>query len=159
MFKMGLFKKEQLTPANLAGFPNSHKFIALDLYNALDDLPWAEIDQIQERMLHWFRLQNGVLKRTHARRFVEFDRLSLSAIAANFSSGQNLRVHDIGASDGRFSRRHSRPGNVSNSPSKLRTGSTRPRRDREEGRTIGPRGSESSPRFQTLRYGRHRRSP
>ncbi|MGB8782036.1 MAG: hypothetical protein WCD02_02885 [Terriglobales bacterium] len=103
MFKLGLFKKEQLTPANLAGFPNSHKFIALDLYNALDDLPCAEIDQIQERMLHWFRLQNGVLKRTHARRFVEFDRLSLSAIAANFSSGQNLRVHDIGASDGRTS--------------------------------------------------------
>jgi SAM-dependent methyltransferase len=103
MFKLGIFKREQLTPDHLEGFANSRKFIALDLYNSLDSLPQAEIDKIQERMLRWFRLQNGVLKRTHARRFDNFDLLSLSAIAANFSTGQAIRVHDIGVSDGRTS--------------------------------------------------------
>jgi hypothetical protein len=103
MFKLGIFKKEQLTPDNLEGLRNSRKLIALDLYNSLGDLPPVEIDKIQERMLRWFRLQNGVLKFTHARRFDDFDRLSLSVIAANFSTGQDIRVHDIGASDGRSS--------------------------------------------------------
>jgi hypothetical protein len=54
-------------------------------------------------MLRWFRLQNGVQKRTYSRRFDDFDRLSLAAIAANFSVGQAIRVHDVGASDGRTS--------------------------------------------------------
>jgi hypothetical protein len=103
MFKLGISNKERLTPDNLSGFLNSRKFIALDLYNSLDELPRAEIDRIQEHMLHWFRLQNGVQKRTHKRRFDDFDRLSFPAIAANFSPRQDIRVHDIGASDGRTS--------------------------------------------------------
>ena len=103
MFKLGIFKREQLTPDHLDGFINSRKFIALDLYNSLDDLPEAEIDRIQERMLGRFPIQNGSLKYTHARRFDEFDRLSSSAIAANRPTGQRIRVHDIGASDGRTS--------------------------------------------------------
>jgi hypothetical protein len=103
MFKLGIFKKEQLTPEHLEGFVNSGKFIALDLYNSLDGLPPAEIDKIQERMLRWFRVHNGVLKCTYARRFDDFDRLSVSAIAAHFPTSQNIRVHDIGVSDGRTS--------------------------------------------------------
>jgi len=103
MFKLGIFNKKQLTPDNLLGFLNSHKFIALDLYNFLDDLPQTAVEIIQERMLHWFRLQNGVQKRTYTRRFDDFDRLSFSAISANFSTRQDIRVHDIGASDGRAS--------------------------------------------------------
>jgi SAM-dependent methyltransferase len=103
MFKLGIFKKEQLTPDHLEGFVNSRKFIALDLYNSLDDLPQAEMDKIQERMLRWFRVQNGVLKCTYARRFHDFDLLCLSAISISFSTGQDIRVHDIGVSDGRTS--------------------------------------------------------
>ncbi len=103
MFKLGVFKKEQLTPDRLARILNSRTFIALDLYNSLDDLPPAEIDKIQERMLRWFRLRNGVQKRTYARRFDDFDRVSLPIIAANFPIRQDVRVHDIGASDGRSS--------------------------------------------------------
>lgn len=103
MFKLGIFKKEQLTPDHLEGFVNSRKFIALDLYNSLDGLPPAEIDRIQERMLRWFRVHNGVLKCTYARRFDGFDRLSVSAVAAHFSTSQIIRVHDIGVSDGRTS--------------------------------------------------------
>src|SRR5271167_4241166 len=54
-------------------------------------------------MLRWFRLRNGVQKRTYSRRFEDFDRLAFSVIAAHFSTAQNIRVHDIGASDGRAS--------------------------------------------------------
>jgi CheR methyltransferase, SAM binding domain len=103
MFKLGIFKNEQLTPDHLQGFVNSRKFIALDLYNSLDGLPPAEIDEIQERMLRWFRVHNGVLKCTYARRFDDFDRLSVSAISAYFPTSQIIRVHDIGVSDGRTS--------------------------------------------------------
>ncbi|MGC2372111.1 MAG: hypothetical protein WA474_23785 [Candidatus Sulfotelmatobacter sp.] len=103
MFKFGIFKKEHLTPDHLEGFVNSRKFIALDLYNSLDGLPLAEIDKIQERMLRRFRVHNGVLKYTYARRFDDFDRLSISAIAAHFPTSQFIRVHDIGVSDGRTS--------------------------------------------------------
>jgi hypothetical protein len=103
MFKLGIFKNEQLTPDHLQGFVNSRKFIALDLYNSLDGLPPAEIDEIQERMLRWFRVHNGVLKCTYARRFDDFDRLSVSAIATHLPTSQIIRVHDIGVSDGRTS--------------------------------------------------------
>jgi hypothetical protein len=54
-------------------------------------------------MLRWFRVYNGVLKCTYARRFDDFDRLTVSAIAAHFPPSQSIRVHDIGASDGRTS--------------------------------------------------------
>jgi hypothetical protein len=103
MFKLGIFKNEQLTPDHLEGLVNSRKFIALDLYNSLDGLPAAEIDKIQERMLRWFRVYNGVLKCTYARRFDDFDRLCGSAISAHFPTSQVIRVHDIGVSDGRTS--------------------------------------------------------
>ncbi|MGB7150318.1 MAG: hypothetical protein WBD45_14270 [Terriglobales bacterium] len=103
MFKLGIYKKEQLTPEPLRRIFNSRTFIALDLYNSLDDLPEAEIDTIQERMLRWFRVRNGVQKRTYAQRFDDFDRVSVSVIAANFPTRQDIRVHDIGASDGRTS--------------------------------------------------------
>jgi SAM-dependent methyltransferase len=101
MFKLGIFKKEQLKPENRSGFINKRKFIALDLYNCLDGLPQAEIDNIQEAMLRGFCLRNGVSKHTHSRRFDEFDRLSFAAIDAHFPAGPNLRVHDIAVSDGR----------------------------------------------------------
>ena len=39
MFKFGIYKKEQLTPDHLEGFFGARKFIALDLYNALDNYP------------------------------------------------------------------------------------------------------------------------
>ena len=100
MFKFGIFKKEQLT---LNGFVNGRKFIALDLYNSLDDLPQSERDKIQERMLGRFSVQNGSYKYTHARRFDDFDKLSISAIGATFPAEQRIRVHDLGASDGRTS--------------------------------------------------------
>lgn len=114
MFKLGLFKKEQLTPANLGshhemefkmrhlyGFFKSRKVIALDLYNSLDDLSPAESDRIQGRMLARFSLDNGTLKYTHSQRFADFDQLTLKRIRATFPAAP--RVHDIGASDGRTS--------------------------------------------------------
>src|SRR5277367_85524 len=101
MFKLGIFNKEQLTRGSVDGFLGRRKFIALDLYNSLDDLPEARINKIQERMLHRFPVQNGTMKQTHERRFDDFDRLAIPAIAANFPPGQSIRVHDIGSSDGR----------------------------------------------------------
>lgn len=103
MFKLGIVRKEQLTLNSLTGFVNSRKLIALDLYNSLDHLPRAEIDKIQERMLWRFPVGNGVMKRTHARRFDDFDLLSISTISNNFPTEQDIRVHDIGVSDGRTS--------------------------------------------------------
>jgi hypothetical protein len=103
LFKLGIVSREQLTADHLEGLLNSHKFIALDLYSGLDGLPEDEVDKIQERALSWFRVQNGVLKNSHAHRFDAFDRLSYSVIARNYSPHQEVRVHDIGASDGRAS--------------------------------------------------------
>jgi SAM-dependent methyltransferase len=103
MFKLGIYKKEQLRPGHLNGFINSRKFIALDLYNSLDDLAPGDRDRIQERMLSRFSVRGGILKYTHARRFDEFDELAISAVKANFPTGQDILVHDIGASDGRTS--------------------------------------------------------
>ena len=95
IFKLGISEKEQLRPDHLEGLVHGRKCIAMDLYDCLADLPEAEIDELQERMLWWFRADNGVLKRTCGRRFDPFDQLSLSAIAATFSSGQIVRVHDV----------------------------------------------------------------
>jgi hypothetical protein len=103
MFKLGISKKEQLMPGRLDGFINSRKFIALDLYNSLDDVAPGERDKIQERMLSRFSVQGGILKYTHARRFDEFDELTISAVKSNFPTGQDILVHDIGVSDGRTS--------------------------------------------------------
>jgi hypothetical protein len=103
LFKLGIVSREQLTADHLEGLLNSHKFIALDLYNGLDGLPEDEVDKIQERALSWFRVQNGVLKNSRAHRFDSFDHLSFSVIAEKCSSHREVRVHDIGASDGRAS--------------------------------------------------------
>jgi hypothetical protein len=103
MFKLGISRKEQLTPGKLNGYINSRKFIALDLYDDLDDLPQANRDSIQERILSRFSVQSGILKYTHARRFDDFDNLSLCAITANFTAYQDILVHDVGVSDGRTS--------------------------------------------------------
>jgi hypothetical protein len=103
MFKLGIVSRKQLTSDHLEGLLNSHKFIALDLYDCLDSLPEADVDKIQERALRWFRVENGVLKNSRIHRFDAFDRLALRAIAGNFPAQQEIRVHDIGASDGRAS--------------------------------------------------------
>lgn len=103
MFKFGIHKKEQLTPKHLDGFLNSRKFIALDLYTSLDDYPPSDRDRIQERMLCKFSNQNGTFRYTHARRFEQFDSLALNSIRSAFPPGQPIRVHDVGASDGRTS--------------------------------------------------------
>jgi chemotaxis methyl-accepting protein methylase len=103
MFNLGIFKQQQLKSGKMKGSIQGGKTIALDLYTSLDDLPEIEIDKLQERMLYRFRLQNSTLKCTHAHRFDDFDSLTLSTIATNFQSEQRLRVHDIGASDGRTS--------------------------------------------------------
>jgi hypothetical protein len=99
----GILTKEQLTSANLEGFFNSRQFIALDLYNSLDDLPQSERDKIQERMLGRLCIQNGTFKYTSTQRFDDFDRLCLSSITSNFPADKNICVHDIGVSDGRTS--------------------------------------------------------
>jgi hypothetical protein len=116
MLKLGIYKKEQLTLRNLGSyhemefnilhlyeFFKSRKCIALDLYNSLDDLPLADSDKIQGRMLGRFALDNGSLKYTHSQRYDEFDQFALKFIKTNFTSPLSLRVHDIGASDGRTS--------------------------------------------------------
>lgn len=103
MLKLGITKKEQLTTDNLVGFFKKRKFIAQDLYNSLDDVPPPERDEIQERMLSRFAVNNGTFKLTNARRFDDFDRMCVSAISARFSRRRYIRVHDIGASDGRTS--------------------------------------------------------
>lgn len=103
MFKLGIHKKQQLRSTQLDGFVNRRKFIAVDLYDCIDDLPVSDIDYVQERILRWLRVHNGVLKCTYNQRFKDFDRLSLSAIVANFPLQKELRVHDIGVSDGRTS--------------------------------------------------------
>jgi SAM-dependent methyltransferase len=103
MFKFGIHKKEQLTPEHLDGFLNSRKFIALDLYNSLDEYPPGDRDRIQERMLCKFSNKNGTFRYTHARRFEDFDRLAVKCIRSVCPPDQAIRVHDVGASDGRTS--------------------------------------------------------
>ena len=103
MLKLGIYKKEQLRRDHLEGFFKSRKFIALDLYNALDEHPANERDKIQERMLCRFSNKNGTFRYTHARRFDDFDRLAVKVIRYTFPPDKNIRVHDVAASDGRTS--------------------------------------------------------
>ena len=116
MLKLGIYKKSQLTPRNLGcqqemaseiryihGFFKSRQSIALDLYNSLDEFRFAESEILQEPMLARLSLDNGSLKYTHSRRFDEFNRLALKVIKTTFTSPLALRIHDIGASDGRTS--------------------------------------------------------
>jgi len=103
MFKFGIHKKEQLRPDRLNGFLSRRKFIALDLYNALDHYPPPDRDRLEERMLCRFSNKNGTFRYTHARRFEEFDTLALTSIRSAFPRDQQIRVHDVGASDGRTS--------------------------------------------------------
>jgi len=103
MFKFGIHKREQLTPDHLEGFFRARKFIALDLYNALDDYPPGDRDRIQGRMLRRFSNQNGTFKNTYVRRFEDFDILAANSVRSAFPANREIRVHDIGASDGRTS--------------------------------------------------------
>src|SRR5215469_3719379 len=103
MFKFGIHKKEQLTVDQLDGFFRSRKFIALDLYNALDNYSPQDRDRIQERLLCRFSNKNGTFRYTHARRFEDFDTLAVTAVRAAFPPDREIRVHDVGASDGRTS--------------------------------------------------------
>jgi hypothetical protein len=103
MFKFGIHKKEQLTPDQLEGFFRARRFIALDLYNALDDYPLRDRDRIQERILRRFYNKNGTSRRTHVRRFEDFDILAVTSVCSTFRPDREIRVHDVGASDGRTS--------------------------------------------------------
>jgi len=103
MFKFGIHKKEQLTPRHLEGFFQTRKFVALDLYHALDHYPPRDRDRIQERMLSRFPNKNGTFRYTHARRFADFDILAVASVRSAFPPGREIRVHDMGASDGRTS--------------------------------------------------------
>jgi hypothetical protein len=102
MFKFGIYKKEQLTPDHLEGFFGARKFIALDLYNALENSP-RDRSRIQERMLCRFSNQNSTFRLTHARRFEDFDTLAVTSVRSAFPPDREIRVHDVGASDGRTS--------------------------------------------------------
>lgn len=103
MFKFGIHKKEQLTPDHLDGFFGARKFIALDLYTALNNYPPHDRDRIQERMLCRFSNKNGTFKYTHAQRFEDFDIFAITSVRSAFPPDQEIRVHDMGASDGRTS--------------------------------------------------------
>jgi len=103
MFKFGIHKKEQLTPDHLEGFFRVRKFIALDLYTALDNHPPHDRDRIQERMLCRFSNKNGTFKYTHARRFDDFDTFAITSVRSAFPPDKEIRVHDMGSSDGRTS--------------------------------------------------------
>lgn len=103
MFKFGISSAKQLVPAHLDGFFKSRKFIALDLYNSLDQHSAAERDKIQERILCLFSNQNGTVRYTHNHRFDEFDTLAVSNIVSTCGTKRIIRVHDVGASDGRTS--------------------------------------------------------
>jgi len=103
MFKFGIHKKEQLTPGHLEGFFRARKCIALDLYTALDNYPPHDRDRIQERMLCRFSNKNGTFKYTHARRFEDFDIFAAASVRTAFPPDKEIRVHDMGASDGRTS--------------------------------------------------------
>jgi hypothetical protein len=101
MFKLGIFKKEQLKPEKRSGFINKRKFIALDLYNCLDGCPRLKSTQSKRRCCAGFGCATAFRSILTSRRFDEFDRLSLAAIAAHFPAPQNIRVHDLAVSDGR----------------------------------------------------------
>jgi SAM-dependent methyltransferase len=103
MFKFGIHKREQLRPTDIDGFFSRRKFIALDLYNAVDDYPPRDRDRIQERVLSRFSNKNGTFRYTHAQRFQHFDTVTLASIRSAFPPERQIRVHDVGASDGRTS--------------------------------------------------------
>ena len=103
MLKFGIHSKDQLTASHLEGFFKRRKCIALDLYNALEGRSSIERDWIQERMLSRFANGNGTFRYTYTGRFEDFDTVTVKSIASNFSRSRKIRIHDVGASDGRTS--------------------------------------------------------
>lgn len=102
MFKTGIYKKEQLGPELLRGFWNPRRYIALDLYESCRGKD-KDIRALQEHIIGRVAMANGSFKKTHARRFDEFDALALKHITEIFPADKPLRVHDMAVSDGRTS--------------------------------------------------------
>ena len=104
MLKRGIFSSKQLTRKHLEGFLNCRKCIALDLYDFREEhQSIEEREKIQERILSRFANGNHTYRVTYQSRFDDFDAFAIKHITDHFPVCQTLRVHDIGASDGRTS--------------------------------------------------------
>lgn len=103
MFKLGIYKKEQLNIAHLESFWGKRQFIAQDLYDQLQDYSPEERTYCQEKILIRFSVGNGVFKYTSSARFDDFDEQAIKILRENFPAGDSLKLHDIGVSDGRTS--------------------------------------------------------
>ena len=103
MFKLGIYRKDQLTKTHVESFWGRRQFIAQDLYDQLEERSAEERAYLQEQILNRLSVNNGVFKFTASDRFDAFDQEVIREIAEHFPADQVLQLHDMGVSDGRTS--------------------------------------------------------
>ena len=103
MFKLGIYTLDGLCRERLNGFWASRVPLSIVLYAEVAEGNHPDRDEILERILRDFTTREGAFKRTYAGRFRHFDEATVDVIVREFAGKRALRVHDVGASDGRTS--------------------------------------------------------
>jgi hypothetical protein len=102
VIKTGIWRLEQLERGwDRTPFRKSLRQVSITLYRLLQDHPKA--DELAERILLQFGDERGTYKRTYSSRFGCFDVDVTEQIKAAFDVNLPVRIHDVGASDGRTS--------------------------------------------------------
>jgi len=99
MIKTGLYRVEDLQPQNVQGFFGGRRRASVTLYDKIGEIDNAE--WWAEHILDLFSDAGGAWKRTHSKRFEEFDALVLQQVSEVFEGRSGLCVHDAAVSDGR----------------------------------------------------------
>src|SRR5947207_2469139 len=103
MIKVGVCTLEGMSNRRLSGFWGSRLPVSISLYEEMVHSEREDRDEMLERILRDFSTRAGAFKRTYSCRFQRFDEMTVAVIRRELTDGSALRVHDVGASDGRTS--------------------------------------------------------
>lgn len=100
MIKLGLHTLDDLVSrSHKTFFLGRPRNVSITLYDQILDLPDA--DQFAERTLWLFTDDRGTYKRSHAKRFEEFDQEVIDFIVGEATCHDPVIVHDVAVSDAR----------------------------------------------------------
>ncbi|HTX86738.1 MAG TPA: class I SAM-dependent methyltransferase [Candidatus Nanoarchaeia archaeon] len=103
MYQSGIYNISQLS-ADLKTIPFiATKPVAIDLYAQTRQLNPEQRQAAEERILN-FAFSDGSYKKTHSRRFDDFDDQVIAYLQKNLDRGKKYKFHDLAVSDGRTSR-------------------------------------------------------
>ncbi len=99
MLRTGIYQIEQLLHSSPTDCYGLARPISIALYDKIHQEDSAE--ELGERILFQFSNGRATFKRTHSRRFEEFDEQVSQILCGSFAASDPFRVHDLGISDGR----------------------------------------------------------